>query len=348
MHHFSEVMGIWRCRICRRIMTATILAIIAIEILVFSLSLTNLRQEELGKTRQDISTALAIAVGGSTGAVEQLQDALSAVISHFPDLMGASIYDQSGRVIVQLGEPPEYTPAQFQLLKKVERETKSGSRYEILMPLKMQGVAYAVVAHVAGDRIAGKTRAFAWRVTGLVALIAGFVGIVSFGFTWHWIVRPAIILKETLLEARLNPLAGHHAFIRVERDDEIGELQREGFGLVMSVAGAYQDDIAAVTMIANQNPDGIVLINRKNRVEFVNGAFVKMWGAIDDSAAVTGLHLEFEVPEIGQRIDIAGLCGGASVDRSLFLITSTLERRLSRVLVVRIRFGLVAMIRPLS
>ena len=220
----------WRlslgCRLCWRVTLAVFLAIVAVETAVFFPSYNNFERDwldQLERTGQ-ASAQAAIAAAG-TDNPDALLTALTAA-SRTTTLKGGALYSADGELIGKFGEAPERRLTGAGVAGSSERtETADGTRAEVVWPVSVTGLSFIVVARLDSSMLDAELSAFAWRISGLVAVIALAVTVATMFVLGKILLEPMLVLRTRLSHAAADPESAEQFVIGGNRRDELGDLQ---------------------------------------------------------------------------------------------------------------------------
>lgn len=345
-HTLPRALGVSRaivnCRICQRVMLVAVAAIIVIEALILVPSIegfkrdAHLQLERVGRAALE-GTVTAQAIDNEFDVRK-----FEVLIGGHAGIVGMAVYHAGARASAPIGEVPKLSPDMFRSMGATARVTDNQKRYEILVENVGLKGAETVVLRLSAEHISGDVWRFFWRVSGLVLVIAGFVGLAIVGSTWRWIVQPIIHLRDSLTCARKDPLGADKWRLAADHQDEIGELFHEAGDLLSAISGNYRDDVGAISMLANNSSDPILVYDSSGKLTFGN----KGWHALADESAPAQ---QGSAGPLFERSDgsahcVADIVNGASFHGQVVLLLA--DRRVPCVLyAVRVRFGLVALLR---
>lgn len=346
-HTLPRALGVSRaivnCRICQRVMLVAVAAIVVIEALILVPSIEGFERDAYLHLERVGRAALEGAVTAQ-GIDDDIDvDKLEVLIGGRTGIVGLAIHRAGESVPVTIGETPRFSPDMFRSIGTPARLTEGQKRYEILAENTGLKGTEAVVLRLSAAHVSGDIWRFLWRVSGLVLLIAGFVGLAIVGSTWKWIVQPLIHLRDSLTCARKDPMSADKWRLAAHHQDEIGDLFHEASGLLSAISGNYRDDVGAISMLANNSSDPILVYDSSGKLTFGN----KGWRilASESGTMTTQESTEplFEHPN-GSKHCVAEIVDGASFHGQVSLLLA--DCKVPCVLyAVRVRFGFVALLR---
>lgn len=337
--------AILHCRICGRVLLVAIAAIVVIEAVILVPSISGFEQDALSELEKRGRIAVEVTMAALANDGGPIIDTLPALLGEATGITGIAAYRIGDPLARTVGETPKFTPGMFRSLGEPSRAVDSGDRYELLVePAGVAGLQ-ALVLRLNSEHVAGDIKRFFWRILGLVLVIAGFVGAAIVGSTWKWIVQPIISLRDVLTWARTDPLSADRWRLRTDHQDEIGELYHEANELLAAISGNYRDDVAAMSVLANRASDAILVFDAKGHLIFGNDAWRSI-GTAERRDDQPSSEPHFKLPDESAPKNILGMLDGASFHGSAHLVLDGERSLLCRLDVVRVRFGLVALLRP--
>ena len=192
------------CRLCRVVAFAIFAAVVAIEAAIL---VPSYRRAENDLVLQIEREGLAV-VRAHVGVYRPSEDNeafLHAVaMSYGSVLQGGIVYSAStGQLIGEFGEKPD--PTLGDPVGEYRRRSADGRRLDIAWREAALGAPIRMVARLDATRIDPALRAFVFRISGLVLLIAAFATAVAM-FVIGWLVlSPMLRLRQAACDAAADP-----------------------------------------------------------------------------------------------------------------------------------------------
>jgi len=196
--------SIFRCKLCWKVATGVFFAILVVEAAILFFSVTNYKRDRLAEVEREALVVMRVIVN----VVETEGSFANRLATDGPRLrrnsvlLGARIFDLSGREITSFGDMPaifdkgfEKTPTTLRVL------SDDDSRMDVVWAASRFIQGYSVSARIDTGEIKPQISAFVWRIAGLVLLISTFVTLVTMLILEKSLLSPIRYLRDQLLAA---------------------------------------------------------------------------------------------------------------------------------------------------
>ena len=297
-----------RCRLCRRIAGIVFLSILAVEAAVLVPSYNNAHDDLHSRLVQAGSAALSGAYGRETHAdVGVLLDRETLPLPG--PVVGIAVY-REGNMIRRFGEKPS---ADLASLPAAGRQRDGGQRVEVYYPPARLDAEVGILARLDSSNVAPALTAFVWRIAGLALIISAVVCAVTMLVVARMSMAPMLSLREILLAAREAPREADRLHFGWSRH-EWGDLGEALDRLLERVARTYREDLAMMTMMAEDASDAILAYDTNGKLLYANAAARRLTGC-EDRAEMQRLGLpriRFPDSQTAQPLSMAAVPGMTS------------------------------------
>jgi PAS domain S-box-containing protein len=199
---------------------------------------------------------LGLATAAAAGALERTLSIFAPDLAWLPEL---------GLWVVV----PAAVGTAVEDLALLRRSTYAGLRVALLGTSSMIGIASVLVASMIGPEISGSVRLSLLAIVALSGLSILFTAFAH---------RRLVERIDSLVEAARDWTGGSlDRFVVIDRDDEVGRLSLAFNGMVERL-GLQKEELQVLAEAMKGSRDGIVLLDDRGRVEFVNSSFLKRSG----------------------------------------------------------------------
>ena len=165
MHWTTMLRQMLRFRLARRLFLVVFAAIIVIEFIIVFPSYNNFKDSRLNDYRELARVASIAALAHRMPDGAELNAGLERIMAADARILGASVLDQSGRFILEVGESPELKPEPSnQLLAELYNQSQ---RYEVYLPGTTISSEAGVIVRMDASLIWNELNAFLIRILGL-------------------------------------------------------------------------------------------------------------------------------------------------------------------------------------
>jgi adenylate cyclase len=129
------------------------------------------------------------------------QTRIKNITKNSPVVLGLSIYQAEGELMLAFGEVPELN---LQIVKDANifrQRSLDGSRYDVAWTNRHLGGKYILIVRHDASSVKRELHAFTWRIAGLVAIIAAFVCLVTMLVLGATVIAPILRLRDDLIAA---------------------------------------------------------------------------------------------------------------------------------------------------
>jgi class 3 adenylate cyclase len=129
------------------------------------------------------------------------QTRIQNITKNSPVVLGLSIYQADGELMLAFGEAPELN---LQIVKDAHifrQRSLDGSRYDVAWTNRYLGGKYILIVRHDASSVTRELHAFTWRIAGLVAIIAAFVCLVTMLVLGATVIAPILRLRDDLIAA---------------------------------------------------------------------------------------------------------------------------------------------------
>jgi serine phosphatase RsbU (regulator of sigma subunit) len=213
----------------RRIVFWVFVSVIVIEAIILIPSYRNRQRELLGQlealSRAKVDVITALTPEGCSDDV--LMDYLQ-ILSRYPIIVGATVYDNQGRVVGQFGEAPTLTYGDVHTDNRTALLDVDGLRYDVWTDAGTMPNEYSLIIRHDAVPVKDELNDFILRIAGLVLIISIFVTAGAWIALEPIVVTPILRLRsdlekagEAIVHDRSTP---DFYSASVRRHDELGEV----------------------------------------------------------------------------------------------------------------------------
>ncbi len=215
---------VFHCRLCWRIATAVMLAIVVIEAIILVPSYRNYERDLLTRLEETGKATVTAGLGlfSHSGNRDLLK--LGAALADNSLLKGGAIYGTDGTAMGTFGEPPELTLGQARQRQFSPVRIKDGNRYEVVWPMNTGARPYTLIGRLDSSWIQPELNAFVLRIVGLVFVISLFVTGGTMLVLNRMLFSPLLALRQRMLATTQDTKHPTRYAIESNRDDELGDV----------------------------------------------------------------------------------------------------------------------------
>ena len=231
-----------RFRLARRLFLVVFAAIIVIEFIIVFPSYNNFKDSRLNDYRELARVASIAALAHRMPDGAELNAGLERIMAADARILGASVLDQSGRFILEVGESPELKPEPVnQLLAELYNHSQ---RYEVYLPGTTISSEAGVIVRMDASLIWNELNAFLIRILGLTLIICAVAGSIVFIYVVFNLIYPLEKIHESLQKAKLEPVRADANQIYHSRNDELGETIDLLNDALREIGESHRSDVA--------------------------------------------------------------------------------------------------------
>jgi adenylate cyclase len=221
---------LFQAKLSRYIVGWVFTSIVVIEIAILIPSYFR-RQNELLTNLENVSNEVFSSLDYRIEQGQNSEDILQMInqkIKPGSVILGGTIYEANGDLVVAFGEKPTISYTQLEQGKIIRVKSQNGTRYDVAWSASMLAGKYVLIIRHNSGAVKQELLAFSLRIAGLILIISVFVTLttmLTLGFT---VIRPILKLRDDLIiagEAISNdsddPI---FANMSKQRQDEIGEV----------------------------------------------------------------------------------------------------------------------------
>ncbi len=214
-----------RCRLCWAVTLGVFLSILVIEGIILIPSYFSYQRDEQGRIETAGLTAIRslFSLGGPHARSDDLPADGGALVKNTV-LEGAIIVRPDGTRQGAFGELPAPDLAADLQDAGAVRRIVDEARMDVAWPPGTTGTPFTVVARLDIGPVKEATRAFVWRIVGLVMMIATFLTVSTMIFLNWLVLTPILRLRRNLESAGDDPAHPHRHFLPGNRRDELGSV----------------------------------------------------------------------------------------------------------------------------
>ncbi|MGB0504649.1 MAG: ATP-binding protein [Pikeienuella sp.] len=287
-------------RLPRRISLRVFIAILIIELIILVPSVLSFERNHLQNLRQltdaKASGAVILAMHqqnleeNTTGQPYNLS-ALDGLLDGTA-LVGATLYSADGKEEGSVGVKPKYKLQDFVgyddgRFAGPDQYKKAYFEFPTVVVDGEHRDTLVIRIHTDGLYTAKVN--FVLRIFGLVLIIA-LVVCGSTMYVLHTsIIRPLYRIRDHLDAVRDDPENALDHKLDDLRDDEVGQVYQSIDNLLDRVAASHREEVDMLAGMIEESSLGAMAYDAEGRLEYVNEAFVQMWGGNDSEAfAING------------------------------------------------------------
>ena len=230
-----------RCKLCWRVILAVFAAIVVVEAAILVFSVRSFERDRLAEVERE---ALVVMRTVMRSAVEQ--NTLAGVASVGPSLSrgtvlrGAIVLNEEGQPVSQFGDAPVLFGAAM-VKEPIRLRSDDGMTIDIHWPAATVKAPTDVLGRVDVSEVPTQTRAFIWRIVGLVLLISIFVTISTMIVLERLILKPMRGLSQGLSRVAANPDKPGAEVLADMGTDELLEVTTNFNRLSRRLAAAFSE-----------------------------------------------------------------------------------------------------------
>ncbi len=254
----SSPTQIWKSRLSWRITLAVFLTILTVQVVIMSLTITDVRNDQLTQLAEEGRSAIVplieksmAGMGVSPFNAEQIEE-----LTTLTRVQGLSVYASvDGQLIRSYGQPAvikiRRDPVTGIISFPDNYYSTDGSFYDVMMTPKMLGGApYYVIGKLDSRHVEGYVHLYIERTILIMLLMSAFVTTVLMIALGHWLLEPILFMRDNLIRAAADPENPNIPGSPFDPADEIGgaielasSLIRQNADNIRRIKSAAEDQI---------------------------------------------------------------------------------------------------------
>jgi class 3 adenylate cyclase len=225
----QSLLRLAKAKLSRRIAFWIFVSFVLIEAIVLVPSYFRREQELIDQVENvsTIQTRLFLQASMAAQTEQQLL-ALSTSVKKDSNIVGWSLQEKTGRVVIQEGEISALTAIDVRSQKIARLRSANGNRYDVAWNGDQFGSEYTLIVSHNVEFIQQELVNYVWRIIGLVAIIALFVTVSTLGILGAIVILPILKLREDLelvadSISKENVEMQFHSMLTL-RNDELGDV----------------------------------------------------------------------------------------------------------------------------